>query len=456
MSTSEENGRTLTRKQLREIRLTGSTPVITDEEAAAAAQPAPVPPKAAEPIRIDPAPATEPPSPHAPLTRRQIRALEHARAEASAAPAEQDAASQDPAEEAPDAEEATAAEAATDAVEATAAEAAPDAEEGAVEDAPGEQSGLVSGVPAFTPGPASAPRFDPAPAGDSDISMFEPPANRPAGRGRIVPELMNRGAVVPSHLDEEDDDLLVVEPTSAGRPEADAERPEPAVEPEPVVEPVPVPKPEPVAESHPVPEPEPGPVPVPEPEPEAAPEPRPAATAKPAADSDQSDARPTVGAAFGIGVKADRHDPAAKAPFDALLEGTTSGSQHGAPTALIFTPSPGAGSLSGPITSTGEMLITGTYALPEGLGSQGHARGTTDGRDVDAVLLDGELAPASSPTPIAASAAVSTSRPAGEVIRPPAPDKGNKLMLTLAVVAGGLAIVLATTLVIAFTTGVLG
>src|SRR5690606_34529221 len=130
--------------------------------------------------------------------------------------------------------------------------------------------------------------------------------------------------------------------------------------------------------------------------------------------------------------------------------------QHGTSTALIFTPSPGMGSLSGPIASTGELLITGTYSLPEGLGSQGHARGTTDGRDVDAVLIDGELAPASSPTPIAASAAVSTSKQAGEVIRPPAPDKGNRLMLTLAVVAGGLAIVLAATLVIAFTSGVFG
>lgn len=161
-----------------------------------------------------------------------------------------------------------------------------------------------------------------------------------------------------------------------------------------------------------------------------------------------------VGAAFGIGVKSDEK-AAAGGLFDDLLEGT-SGSQHGASTALIFTPPVGAASLSGPIASTGELLITGTYTLPAGLGSQGHARGAADGKDVDAVLLDGELAPASSPTPIAASSAVSTSKPAGEVIRPPAPDTGNKLMLTLAIVAGGLALALAAALIIAFTTGVLG
>ena len=113
------------------------------------------------------------------------------------------------------------------------------------------------------------------------------------------------------------------------------------------------------------------------------------------------------------------------------------------------------GALDGPVASTGEILVTGSYELPQGLGSQGHANGIADGKEVDAVLIDGELPPASSPTPIAASAAVSTIKPAGEVIRPPAPEKGNKLMLTLAIVAGGLALALGVVLVIAFTTNVL-
>ena len=174
----------------------------------------------------------------------------------------------------------------------------------------------------------------------------------------------------------------------------------------------------------------------------------------PESDVDQGE-RPTVSPTFGQGVLQDEA-PAEPAPFrpsfDELLTSNDSGgTQHSAPNALIFTPSAGEGSLSGPVASTGEILVTGSYELPKGLGSQGHAHGTTDGKEVDAVLIDGELPPASSPTPIAASSAVSTIKPAGEVIRPPAPEKGNRLMLIAAIVAGALALGLGTALVIAFT-----
>ena len=43
-----------------------------------------------------------------------------------------------------------------------------------------------------------------------------------------------------------------------------------------------------------------------------------------------------------------------------------------------------------------------------------------------------------------------------DVIRPPAPEKGNRLMLTLAIVAGGLAIALAAVIVVAINTNVFG
>ncbi|WP_298039940.1 hypothetical protein [uncultured Microbacterium sp.] len=166
-------------------------------------------------------------------------------------------------------------------------------------------------------------------------------------------------------------------------------------------------------------------------------------------------ARPTVNPAFGQDIL-DENPPVAPAAssFDELIT-TDSGGSHRAPNTLIFTPSANEGSLSGPVASTGEVLVTGSYDLPAGIGSHGHAHGTTDGKDVDAVLIDGELPPASSPTPIAASAAVSTIKPAGEVIRPPAPEKGNKLMLILAITAGGLALALAVALIFAFTTNVI-
>ncbi|WP_460773600.1 hypothetical protein [Microbacterium sp. GXF7504] len=140
--------------------------------------------------------------------------------------------------------------------------------------------------------------------------------------------------------------------------------------------------------------------------------------------------------------------------FDELLvrEHTTTGAVS-TPSALILSQTP-TSPLVGPVTATGEVIVTGTFDLPEGLGSRGHAPGTTDGREADAVLIDGELPPASSPTPIAASAAVSTLKPADEIIRPPAPEKGGRLMLALAITAGALALALIGVLIVAVSTGV--
>ncbi|MBN7792245.1 hypothetical protein [Microbacterium esteraromaticum] len=348
MSTSNQDGQArLTRKQLREIRLTGSTPVITDEEASADATPeepaqtapAEVASPAAAPVTPDATESTPEQSsaePHVPLTRRAARAQERIRTGSVPLPEQADAV-------------------------APAADAEP------AQPRPVERENVVSAVPGFAP--AEEPAKPASPATDAAVSA-------PAEQGH-------------SSLRE----LFAARAAEAGLAVPDTHEHEPAD-------------------------------------------------------------RPKVGAAFGIGV---RHDEQPQHPtaFDDLLGGGSSGS-HSASTALIFTPSPGVGSLSGPVASTGELLITGTYALPDGLGSQGHAVGTTDGKEADAVLIDGELAPASSPTPIAAASAVATSKPAGEVIRPPAPDKGNKLMLTLAIIAGGLALALAAALIIAFTTRVLG
>lgn len=408
MSTSDQDGRApLTRKQLREIRLTGSTPVITEEEAASAAarpSPATVLPRAADPVEVPPAPYVAPPTSGAPLTRRQMRALEHVDDDA-AAPAADEASAAD-LTSADDAAAAgkmnvTSEQEETDS-DAPAAASGPGESDAAPEqtdhdDAPETQPSAV------VPSPATAPAEEPTPRPAVPVSATD------EGLVAGVPSFAPADAlVVPTFAPGADDDLSPVDAREQvaaifdqePQEESDAD----AVAADELIEP----------------------------------------------DTTVSE-RPQVGAAFGIGVKAQPADPIAGSLFDEILDGETSGSHHTSSTALIFTPALGAGSLSGPITSTGEMLITGTYALPEGLGSQGHAVGAADGKDVDAVLLDGELAPSSSPTPIAASSAVSTSKPAGEVIRPPAPDTGNKLMLTLAIVAGGLALALATALIIAFT-----
>ena len=397
MSTSDQQEQgPLTRKQLREIRLTGSTPVISNEEAAAAAEAAPpVPPlpRAVEPVEVAPAPTSNADEANgdAPLTRRQARELEKVRTASVPVIADDDAAedsddteSEQPADHAPE----------DNPVESTAA-IADDA------DAPAE---IVSGVPDFTR------NEEPGDDDDIDDEVAIAPVSASVAAdsvGEVPLEVADEQAEESAH-DEDVASALGLATEDADGSDEDADDVLADVDDD-------------------------------------------------DDDDDDAEVRPTVNPAFGEGLLADAPDPHApfRPSFDELLTvGDSTGSQHSAPNALIFTPSPGEGSLSGPVASTGEILVTGSYELPQGMGSQGHALGTTDGKDVDAVLIDGELPPASSPTPIAASSAVSTIKPAGEVIRPPAPEKGNRLMITLAIVAGGLALAVGVVVIIAITMNV--
>jgi len=381
MSTSDQQEQgPLTRKQLREIRLTGSTPVISSEEAAAAAEAAvpapPVPPlpRPAEPAKVAPAPepAAAEGQGDAPLTRRQAREQEKIRT-ASVPVIGAESVEEQQHDEQPAEEQASPVEATSSAEAPAIVSGVPDFARPAVDDDDDDVDDEVAVVPVSASAAADAVGEVPLDAADDDAVDT---------RGDDVDQVLG---LVPETTDESaEDDVLA-----------------------------------------------------------------------PLEEVDDVEERPTVNSAFGEALLSDGSD--AHAPFrpsfdDLLTVGDSTGSQHSAPNALIFTPSPGEGSLSGPVASTGEILVTGSYELPQGMGSQGHALGTTDGKDVDAVLIDGELPPASSPTPIAASSAVSTIKPAGEVIRPPAPEKGNRLMVTLAIIAGGLALAIGVVLVIAFTT----
>lgn len=381
MSTSDQQGKTpLTRKQMREIRLTGATPVISEEEAAAAAadaQPAPPAPRPAAPVEVAPSPKAdaEVELEDAPLTRRQAREQERIRTASVPviAPEQADTSGE------------------ADAAEADVAEA----------DAPGDaevddaQDEIVSGVPHFADGDAQA-----SVAGDdddlddevADIAPVSAASATGAGEVSIDGDESADGDAADAATDDDQADDADASEASEGLP-----------------------------------------------------------TSEPVETGENHIVSPT----FGNGLLKDKDDVPAFAPsFDELITADSGGSQNLAGNTLIFTPSAGDGSLSGPVASTGEILVTGSYELPRGIGSQGHAHGAADGKETDAVLLDGELHPSSSPTPIAASSAISTIKPAGEVIRPPAPEKGNKLMLTLAITAGGLALALAVALVVAFTTNI--
>lgn len=134
--------------------------------------------------------------------------------------------------------------------------------------------------------------------------------------------------------------------------------------------------------------------------------------------------------------------------LDSTLAGSSSVSN-----ALILTP-PADPSLDSPIAATGEILITGTLAFPESFAARGVVPGATERDDVDAQLVDREIPAAASPTPIAASAAVSTLKSADEVIQPPAPEKTGRLMMVLAITAGALGLALAGVLILGFVTGI--
>lgn len=186
-----------------------------------------------------------------------------------------------------------------------------------------------------------------------------------------------------------------------------------------------------------------------------------AAHEPPAADEADAPHEPAApGASFGLGRTEEPAEIdieiALPPSFDQTLpRGGNGGASLSTANALILSQTPETGSLVSPVAATGEVLITGTFALPDTYGSTGRVPGSADGKDVDAVLLDGELPSASSPTPIAASAAVSTIKSAEDIIRPPAPEKGSKLMMALAITAGALALALAGVLILAFMTGVL-
>ncbi|GAA4488948.1 hypothetical protein [Microbacterium panaciterrae] len=422
MSTSDQPQ--LTRKELREARLTGSTPIVTPEDAEAARLAAEAE-QAADVVAPEPELQAEPepePEPE-PLTRRQMREQEQIRTASVAV------------------------------VDETVADTAPEAvpapltipERPAAPEAPA----MITDVPR-----AAYPtrRRSYEPASDADEQDGVDDAEQAVAPVSVFAMMRAQEAASRARLEEPAPDTAEVPAPAAPAAPTEAVRPTapPVLPAAPAVDEVFTPAP--VAASAP-------PLPF---APDAAPWTEPVADEEPTIESllggsdpePESDDEPTVNAGFGRRVLAQQTNAPVVNSFDALI-GDSTGSHHAAPNALIFQQAPSGPSLSGPVASTGEILVTGSYDLPAGLGSRGHADGFADGKEVDAVLVDGELAPASSPTPIAASAAIGTIKPAGEVIRPPEPEKSNKLMLALTITAGVLAVALVGALIVAITTGAL-
>ena len=109
--------------------------------------------------------------------------------------------------------------------------------------------------------------------------------------------------------------------------------------------------------------------------------------------------------------------------------------------ALVLPSMPTAEDIMGPLSGTGEILITGSINLPSSMGSTGVHPARYDHSDVDA-LLEADDREDSDPesAPVRAIRAVSTNTASGDVINSMKPRKASRLPLILIVSAAVMAV----------------
>lgn len=128
-------------------------------------------------------------------------------------------------------------------------------------------------------------------------------------------------------------------------------------------------------------------------------------------------------------------------PFDQFMSrGVGAGGIPTTTNALILPSIPQQGTTSGPLASTGEVLITGSFDLPRSLGATGQHPNHFDSSEMDHMLdqLD-EGGHNSNVAPVSASRAVSTHTSTRGVMTPPK-KRGASLPTVLAVTAAVLAV----------------
>lgn len=125
-------------------------------------------------------------------------------------------------------------------------------------------------------------------------------------------------------------------------------------------------------------------------------------------------------------------------PFDQLISrGISVGGSPTTTSALILPSIPRQGTASGPLNSTGEILITGSIDLPRSLGATGQHPNHFDSSDLDNVL--DEPGPLAGVAPVSASSAVSTHTSTRKVMTPPK-KRAISVPTVLAVTAAVLAV----------------
>lgn len=127
-------------------------------------------------------------------------------------------------------------------------------------------------------------------------------------------------------------------------------------------------------------------------------------------------------------------------PGDSFIRSVGSSSGSFTTSALVLPSIPQVGDITRPLSSTGEILVTGSIDLPMSLASTGTNSSRFDHSDIDALFAqeDHEYAPADS-APVRAIRAVSTHTSTHGVISAKKPAN-NRLPMLMAVTAGILAV----------------
>lgn len=125
--------------------------------------------------------------------------------------------------------------------------------------------------------------------------------------------------------------------------------------------------------------------------------------------------------------------------------------------ALVLSDIPTPDIMSTPLTSTGDVLVTGSISLPASLSSTGALPTQLDESDLDHLLDPGDHQVASTDSqPVRAIRAVSTHTSSREIIGTIKPKRSNRALTVLIISAAGMAVVVVTLLVVALVSGVLG
>lgn len=110
--------------------------------------------------------------------------------------------------------------------------------------------------------------------------------------------------------------------------------------------------------------------------------------------------------------------------------------------ALVLPSMPTGENIMGPLSGTGEILITGSINLPSSIGTTGVHPARYDHSDVDALLEADDREDSSDPesAPVRAIRAISTNTASGDVINSMRPQKASRLPLILIVSAAVMAV----------------